>query len=127
VEQTIAETKNIPDQIALTGTIALSRKAINMQIGKLFVMRINIHLNGSILDTPELFWTEPKLEPVYAAVRSYLEMDQRANILTDRLAVIKDLLEVLKNHLKDGHGEKLEWIGQLSPSFTFQLANTPTY
>ena len=41
-----------------------------MQIGELFILRINIHLNGSILDSPELFWTEPRLEPVYMAVRS---------------------------------------------------------
>jgi len=45
----------------------------------------------------------------------YLEMDQRAGYLTGRLAVIKDLLDVLKNHLSSGHGEKLEWIG-MSPA-----------
>lgn len=87
-----------------------------MQIGELFILRINIHLNGSILDIPELFWTEPRLEPVYMAVRSYLEMEQRVKLLTDRLVVIKDLLEVLKDQLSHGHGEKLEWIGMLPKS-----------
>ena len=48
-----------------------------MQIGELFILRINIHLQGSVLDAPELMWAEPQLEPVYVAVRSYLEMDQR--------------------------------------------------
>jgi uncharacterized Rmd1/YagE family protein len=37
-------------------------------------------------------------------------MDQRVTIVTERLAVIKDLLEVLKDQLTHGHGEKLEWI-----------------
>ena len=83
-----------------------------MQIGELFILRINIHLNGSVLDTPEVFWTEPHLEPVYQAVRSYLEMDQRVNLLTERLDVIADLLAVLKDQLSHGHGEKLEWIGK---------------
>lgn len=82
-----------------------------MQIGELFILRINIHLNGSVLDTPELFWVEPALEPVYQAVRSYLEMDQRVGLLTERLDVIADLLAVLKDQLSHGHGEKLEWIG----------------
>jgi uncharacterized Rmd1/YagE family protein len=82
-----------------------------MQIGELFILRINIHLNGSVLDTPELFWVEPQLEPVYQAVRSYLEMDQRVSLLTERLDVIADLLAVLKDQLSHGHGEKLEWIG----------------
>ncbi|CZR61391.1 probable RMD1-protein required for Meiotic Division [Phialocephala subalpina] len=110
VDNTIETCKDIPTQIALTGKIALSSKEINMQIGELFILRINIHLNGSVLDTPELFWVEPQLEPVYAAVRKYLEMDQRVSLLTERLDVIADLLAVLKDQLSHGHGEKLEWI-----------------
>lgn len=85
-----------------------------MQIGELFILRISIHLNGSVLDTPELFWVEPQLEPLYAAVRSYLEMDQRVGLLNERLDVIADLLAVLKDQLSHGHGEKLEWIGKFA-------------
>ncbi|KAI0526321.1 hypothetical protein F5B22DRAFT_632832 [Xylaria bambusicola] len=107
---TIDACKDIPTQIALAGKIALSQTQINMQIGELFILRINIHLNGSLLDTPELFWVEPHLEPVYQAVRSYLEMDQRVGLLTERLDVIADLLAVLKDQLSHGHGEMLEWI-----------------
>lgn len=111
IASTIDTCKDIPTQIALTGKIALNRKQINMQIGELFILRINIHLNGSVLDTPELFWVEPQLEPVYQAVRSYLEMDQRVGLVTERLDVIADLLAVLKDQLTHGHGEMLEWIG----------------
>ena len=93
-----------------------------MQIGELFILRINIHLNGSVLDTPELFWVEPHLEPVYQAVRSYLEMDQRVGLLTERLDVIADLLAVLKDQLSHGHGEMLEWIGMTPPPFFFPLS-----
>ncbi|KAA8563946.1 hypothetical protein EYC84_011949 [Monilinia fructicola] len=110
VDNTIEECKDIPTQIALTGAIDLSRKEINMQIGELFILRINIHLNGSILDTPELLWAEPQLEPIYQAVRTYLEMDQRVKLLNDRLDVIADLLAVLKDQLSHRHGEKLEWV-----------------
>ncbi|KAI1367218.1 hypothetical protein F5Y08DRAFT_326839 [Xylaria arbuscula] len=107
---TIDACKDIPTQIAMAGKISLSQTQINMQIGELFILRINIHLNGSLLDTPELFWVEPHLEPVYQAVRSYLEMDQRVGLLTERLDVIADLLAVLKDQLSHGHGEMLEWI-----------------
>ncbi|EMR61455.1 putative sporulation protein rmd1 protein [Eutypa lata UCREL1] len=110
IASTVDTCKDVPTQIALTGKIALSRRQINMQIGELFILRINIHLNGSVLDTPELFWAEPHLEPVYQAVRSYLEMDQRVNLLTERMDVIADLLAVLKDQLSHGHGEMLEWI-----------------
>ena len=57
-------------------------------------------------------WAEPQLEPVYSAVRSYLEMDQRVGLLTERLDVIADLLAVLKDQVRTTHGEYLEWIGE---------------
>ncbi len=81
-----------------------------MQIGELFILRISIHLNGSVLDTPELFWAEPHLEPVYDAVRGYLEIGERVELLEGRLGVIGDFLKVLKDQLGHEHGEGLEWI-----------------
>jgi uncharacterized Rmd1/YagE family protein len=111
VDNTIESTKEIPSQIATTGKVNLTRREINMQIGELFILRINIHLQGSVLDAPELMWAEPQLDPIYQAVRSYLEMDQRVALLTERLNVIADLLAVLKDQLTHTHGEYLEWIG----------------
>ncbi|OJD34898.1 uncharacterized protein BKCO1_2000047 [Diplodia corticola] len=110
VDNTIETTKDIPSQIATTGKVNLSRREINMQIGELFILRINIHLQGSVLDSPELMWAEPQLEPIYQAVRSYLEMDQRVSLLTERLDVIADLLAVLKDQLTVTHSELLEWV-----------------
>jgi len=105
VDNTIDVTKEIPAQIAMTGKVNLSRREINMQIGELFILRINIHLQGSVLDAPELMWAEPQLDPIYQAVRSYLEMDQRVSLLTERLDVIADLLAVLKDQLTHTHGK----------------------
>lgn len=103
MDNTIETTKEIPTQIATTGKVNLTRREINMQIGELFILRINIHLQGSVLDAPELMWAEPQLEPIYGAVRSYLEMDQRVSLLTERLDVIADLLAVLKDQLTHTH------------------------
>lgn len=103
VDNTIDSTKDIPAQIASSGKISLNKKQINMQIGELFILRISIHLQGSVLDAPELMWAEPQLDPVYQAVRSYLEMDQRVSLLTERLNVIGDLLSVLKDQLTVTH------------------------
>ncbi|TKA66313.1 hypothetical protein B0A49_05912 [Cryomyces minteri] len=100
VSTTISTTSPIPQQIALTGKVNLTRRQINMQIGELFILRINIHLQGSVLDAPELMWAEPQLDPVYQAV----------GLLTERLDVIADLLAVLKDQLAHTHGEYLEWI-----------------
>ena len=111
VSTTIDATSPLPALIAQTGSVNLTRKQLNMQIGELFILRINIHLQGSVLDSPELMWAEPHLEPVYAAVRSYLEIGQRVQLLTERLEVIGDLLAVLREQGSRRHGEVLEWIG----------------
>ncbi|KEF60067.1 uncharacterized protein A1O9_04917 [Exophiala aquamarina CBS 119918] len=110
VGETIETTSPLPALIAQTGSVNLTRRQLNMQIGELFILRINIHLQGSVLDSPELMWAEPHLEPVYAAVRSYLEIEQRVGLLTERLDVIADLLAVLREQGSRRHGEVLEWI-----------------
>lgn len=81
------------------------RTAITKKIGQLFIMRINVNLVSNILDTPEIFWSEPTLEPLYSAIRGYLEISQRVELLNQRVEVISDLLDMLKDHLNSSHGK----------------------
>ncbi|CAO0793415.1 unnamed protein product [Mucor circinelloides] len=110
IDDTINDTKYIPQVMAESGNIHMSRTAITKKMGQLFIMRINVNLVSNILDTPEIFWSEPTLEPLYSAIRSYLEISQRVELLNQRVEVISDLLEMLKDHLNSSHGEYLEWI-----------------
>jgi uncharacterized Rmd1/YagE family protein len=110
IDDTIDSTKHIPYIMARTGKVPMSRTKIIKKIGHLFVMRMNVNLISPILDTPELFWSEPSLEPIYSAARGYLEISQRVDLLNQRVSVLSDLLEMLKEHLNSAHGETLEWI-----------------
>ncbi|KAG0359963.1 hypothetical protein BGZ54_009757 [Gamsiella multidivaricata] len=110
IENTINATKNIPQTMAETGKVPMSRTAITKKIGQLFIMRINVNLVSNILDTPEIFWSEPSFQPLYSAIRGYLEISQRVELLNQRTSVISDLLDMLKEHLNSSHGEQLEWI-----------------
>ena len=110
IDDTIDSTKHIPYIMARTGKVPLSRTKIIKKIGHLFIMRMNVNLISPILDTPELFWSEPTLEPIYSAARTYLEISQRVELLNQRVTVLSDLLEMLKEHLNSAHGETLEWI-----------------
>ncbi|PVV03729.1 hypothetical protein BB560_001802 [Smittium megazygosporum] len=96
VEATIEKTKHIPQTLASTG--------------KLFILRVNVSLVSNILDTPEIFWVEPVYQPLYTAVRQYLEIHQRTQLLNHRVSVIGDMLEMLKDNKNSYHGEYLEWI-----------------
>ncbi|TGZ80946.1 DUF155-domain-containing protein [Ascodesmis nigricans] len=110
VDNTIEDTNSIPTDIATSGKVNMSRREIMKHIGELFILRININLQGSVLDSPELMWAEPQLEPVYVAARSYLEINQRLSLLNQRLDVIGDLLQMLKEQMSHSQGEHLEWI-----------------
>ncbi|KAF3938216.1 hypothetical protein ABW19_dt0204032 [Dactylella cylindrospora] len=110
VDNTIEDTKSIPQDVALTGKVRMSRRKIMMFIGDLFILRININLQGSVMDSPELMWAEPQLEPIYQAARSYLEINQRVSLLNQRLDVIGDLLQMLKEQMSHSQGERLEWV-----------------
>ncbi|CAG8510290.1 5318_t:CDS:10 [Ambispora gerdemannii] len=110
IEDTIESTKHIPKTMAETGSVQMSRTAITKKIGQLFIMRININLVSNILDTPEIFWSEPAYEELYKAIRGYLEISHRVELLNQRVGVISDLLDMLKDHLTSTHSEQLEWI-----------------
>lgn len=110
IENTIVHTKSIPHELSSTGTIKMTRKKITNQIGELFIMRMNVNLISNVLDTPEIFWSFPSVGPLYRAVRSYLEISQRIEVLNQRCAVLSDMLDMLRDHVNIMHGEKLEWI-----------------
>ncbi|KAG9297229.1 hypothetical protein G9A89_003525 [Geosiphon pyriformis] len=110
IEETIETTKHIPKTMAETGKVFMTRTAITQKIGQLFIMRININLVSNILDTPEIFWSEPVYEGLYKTIRGYLEISNRVDLLNQRVSVISDLLDMLKDHLTSSHGEVLEWI-----------------
>ncbi|CAB4253166.1 similar to Saccharomyces cerevisiae YDL001W RMD1 Cytoplasmic protein required for sporulation [Maudiozyma barnettii] len=110
VENTIDDTQDIPQEIASSGKVSMSKEDIMKSIGELFILRININLHGSVLDSPEIMWSEPQLEPIYQATRGYLEINQRVALLNQRLEVISDLLQMLKEQLGHSHEEYLEFI-----------------
>ncbi|KAF8218513.1 DUF155-domain-containing protein [Tricholoma matsutake] len=110
ISSTIEETKDIPEVISETGKIGMPHKEIMQEIGKLFLLRTNINSVGSVLDSPEVFWTFPDLQPLYDAARSYLEIPQRINLLNTRVEVLQDMLQLLKESVSSKHAERLEQI-----------------
>jgi len=88
----------------------MPHKEIMRQIGELFLLRTNLNSVGSVLDSPEVFWTYPDLQPLYDAARSYLEISQRINLLNTRVQVLQDMLQLLKDSVSTQHAERLEQI-----------------
>jgi len=110
VDQTIHDTRHIPEQMARDGTIKLKRKQITQQIGQLFVDRASINLHSDILDHPDFFWEDDEWLSFYLRVSKYLEIDRRAEVLNKRLDIIKELFDMLASEVHNSHANKLEWI-----------------
>ncbi len=65
----------------------------------------------NILDVPNFFWdSEPTLHPLYIAIREYLEIDARIDLLNDRCKVFLDLTETLSDSVADTKMSKITWI-----------------
>lgn len=55
-----------------------------------------------MLDVPKFFWdSEPTLHPLYQAVREYLEIKPRIQVMNERCRVFLDLAEILSDSIAD--------------------------
>ncbi|MBU1191713.1 MAG: RMD1 family protein [Gammaproteobacteria bacterium] len=107
---TIQKHSNLPEALATTGKIALSRREIAKIRGQLFGTKSDIILHYGLLDTPEFFWEYPEYETTYNRAARYLEIRQRVDLLSKKLETIHEMFEMLADEQKHQHSAFLEWI-----------------
>ncbi|KAE8543511.1 hypothetical protein D1P53_000226 [Cryptococcus gattii VGV] len=110
MQETLSLTASFPKELSITGHLQLTRREALKMTGRLFKLRMDVNLSGGILDTPELFWSEASLFPLYEAVHEYLEIGPRIQVLNDRLAVAGDLLEIIHEYIEERATHRLTWI-----------------
>lgn len=110
VEETIQETKHVPQNLATTGSIQYSQSDISKLIGRLFIERNDVNLNSDMLDEPDFFWEDDEYQPLYKKMMKYMDVENRVQILNTRLDILRELLDVLSQQLAHQHDTKLEWI-----------------
>lgn len=100
----------LPKRLALFGTLGLKREQLLKRSGKLFKLRVDVNLSSSVLDTPELFWSfEPSLHPLYVAMREYLEIDQRVQVLNDRCMVFLEFFDICVDSVAERNMARVTW------------------
>ncbi|MFQ3236411.1 MAG: putative Rmd1/YagE family protein, partial [Paraglaciecola sp.] len=109
-QQTIQDHAHIPQTLAKTGKIKLSRRNIAKIRGTLFGTKSDIILHYGLLDTPEFFWEYPEFESIYNLAARYLEIHSRVDLLSRKLATIQELFDMLADEQKHQHSSFLEWI-----------------
>jgi len=105
------EAKDVPRRLAYTGKLGLKREEVVKILGGLFKSRVDVNLSSNVLDVPNLIWeSEPTLHPLYLAVREYLEIKPRIQVLNERCRVFLDLAEMLSDSISDSKVSKQTWI-----------------
>jgi uncharacterized Rmd1/YagE family protein len=110
IQVAIRTNRQLPEDIALHGTISLSRRAIFKRIGDIFIARSSINLNMEYLDAPEYFWRNPGMEPYYIMTKKYLDIPSRVMALNQKLDVLQELLHILNSQVQHRHSSLLESI-----------------
>ncbi|PSC74837.1 Sporulation RMD1 [Micractinium conductrix] len=111
VIEIVESTKDLPETLAATGEVGLSRKQIARLIGRVFIQKSAVNLLSTVLDTPEFFWSAPdSMQNLYKRVCEYLEYDTRVEVLNNRFQVLQEMLDMLRDHSNNAHTSRLEWI-----------------
>ncbi|KKK24791.1 hypothetical protein P175DRAFT_0497385 [Aspergillus ochraceoroseus IBT 24754] len=107
----MAEAKDVPRRLAMTGQLGMKREEVFRILGRLFKSRVEVNLSSNVLDVPNFFWeSEPTLYPLYLAVREYLEIKPRIQVLNERCRVFLDLAEILSDSIADSKTSHQTWI-----------------
>eukprot|EP00884_Botryococcus_braunii_P016721 jgi/Botrbrau1/3732/Bobra.0363s0017.2 len=111
VMQIVQSTKDLPELLASTGKVKMSRKEIAQLLGKVFIQRSAVNLLSTVLDTPEFFWSAPdSMQSIYKKVCEYMELDDRVEVLNNRYQVLQEMLNLLRDQQNNYHTTRLEWI-----------------
>ncbi|KAJ5485285.1 hypothetical protein N7539_005273 [Penicillium diatomitis] len=107
----MADAKDVPRRLATTGKLGMKREEVFRILGRLFKSRVEVNLSSNMLDVPNFFWeSEPNLYPLYIAVREYLEIKPRIQVLNERCRVFLDLAEILSDSIADNRTSHQTWI-----------------
>lgn len=110
VDNTIKDTEEIPKNLARSGEISMSQKKVYRMIGSIFMLRSSVNLLSGMLDVPDWFWDRQGWETVYIKARDYYDIEDRIEIINNRLDLIKELYDMLNDDLHNKHAANLEWI-----------------
>ncbi|KAJ7281938.1 hypothetical protein C8J57DRAFT_1448562 [Mycena rebaudengoi] len=90
-------TLSIPKQLATSGALQLRRHDALKLTGSLFKLRRDVNLVSNVLD-------------LYDAVREYMEITGRVQMLNEKLGVASDFLDAIHDHLNNSAMERITWI-----------------
>lgn len=107
-------TRTIPSQLSRGGRMPFTRSFISKKTGQLLSIRAQLNLYSELTDSlPDLFWDSRHdlgLEGYYDQVGRALDTNIRIKTLNEKMDYAQEIASVLRQHLSEAHGVRLEWI-----------------
>lgn len=101
---------NLPTELADTGHTKLRAKEIKKLIGSIVQLQFTVSTAGLAEDRPDMFWDEPRLAQYYTKTAVYLELDDRWNVLSEKLDSLHKMTELLRDEVNTRQSHALEWV-----------------
>lgn len=101
---------NMPTELANTGHTKLRAKQIKKLIGSIVQLQFTVSTAGLAKDRPDMFWDEPRLAQYYTKTAVYLELDDRWNVLSEKLSSLHNMTELLRDEVNTRQSHALEWV-----------------
>ncbi|XP_032882038.1 required for meiotic nuclear division protein 1 homolog [Amblyraja radiata] len=114
----------IPEMLKAGKQVKLSRSEVMQKIGELFALRHRINLSSDLLMTPDFYWDRIHLEQLYDKTCQFLNINRRVKVINEKLQHCTELTDLMRNHLSEKHGLRLEWmiVILISIEVLFELA-----
>jgi hypothetical protein len=72
---------------------------LDATVGQLVLDRHTIYLYADVLDSPDVCWENPEVDPLYKRVVQFLELSPRVELLNRRVEVVRELLRCAPDKL----------------------------
>lgn len=109
MERHIDKVKGIPLALELGKRVPIGRAGTLCLIGELLHFRAALNLDSELLDTPDIYWSQPQLEDLYRTISRSLDTRQRISTLNKKMDYAEKMAELLRSHLNESHMFRLEW------------------
>lgn len=110
MERHIFETRIITEKVSQGVRLNLKRGDALKSIGRLFLIRGKLNLYSELIETPDLYWSEPQLEKMFKETSKYLDIGPRINILNSKLDYSTEESRALMGVLSEKNSTVLELI-----------------
>lgn len=100
----------IVENLKSTGRALLSEKQLLQQIGNVLSVKQTAVAHLSLFDKPEDVWESPQLEELYDRMNAEYELQDRFDILDEKIKYLSDISLMLMNFLAENRNAALEKI-----------------